>query len=91
MLGLARDDAEAYLAAMAARLRAAGHTVETVVVADHDPARAILREAHARGAEVVALSTNARSGLARLRLGSVADKLVRGGSCPTLVLRPREA
>ncbi len=85
-----REEAEAYLAGMAERVRAAGYAVEPVVVADHDPARAILREARTRGAELVALSTNARSGLARLRLGSVADKLVRAGSCPTLVLRPRE-
>jgi nucleotide-binding universal stress UspA family protein len=86
----AREEAEAYLAGVAERLRAAGHAVEAVVVADHDPARAILRAARERGAQVVALSTNGRGGLARLRLGSVADKLVRGGTCPTLVLRPRE-
>jgi len=91
VLGLARADAEAYVAAVAERVRRAGYEVDTVVVSDHDPARAILRESQTRGIDVVALSTNARSGLARLRLGSVADKLVRGGSCPTLVLRPRDA
>ena len=85
----AREEAESYLAGVAERLRAAGHTVETVVVADHDPTRTILRLSRERGAQVVAISTNGRGGLARLRLGSVADKLVRGGSCPTLVLRPR--
>ncbi|HEU4630483.1 MAG TPA: universal stress protein [Gemmatimonadaceae bacterium] len=84
-----RASAMAYLDRWAARLREGGHAVTTAVAVDHDPARAILREAAARHADLIALSTNARGGLARLRLGSVADKLVRGAHCPTLVARPR--
>ena len=87
----ARAEAEAYLARIAERLRGAGHRVETTTVADHDPARAILRAARTLDASLVAVSTHGRGGIARLRLGSVADKLVRGGSRPTLVLHPRDA
>ena len=38
---------------------------------------------------MVALATHGRGGVRRLVLGSVADKLVRGGERPVLVTRPR--
>jgi nucleotide-binding universal stress UspA family protein len=38
---------------------------------------------------MIALATHGRGGLRRLVLGSVADKLVRGGHLPVLVIRPR--
>jgi len=87
----ARAAAAACLERAAAPVRAAGYAVETVMVLDHDPARVILREAAARDAGMIAISTHARGGLARLRLGSVADKVVRAAGCPTLVARPRGA
>jgi nucleotide-binding universal stress UspA family protein len=57
----------------------------------HDPARAILAEAGARRADLIAVATHARSGVARFRLGSVADKVVRAAPCPVLVARPADA
>lgn len=85
----ARSEAEEYLERLAGRVRAAGHLVESHVVLGSDVARVILHESGTRGVDLIAISTNARGGLARLRLGSVADKLVRGAVCPTLVARPR--
>lgn len=38
---------------------------------------------------LVVMATHARSGLARMALGSVADHLVRRGRCPTLLVRAR--
>lgn len=38
---------------------------------------------------LVVMATHARTGLARVVLGSVADRLVRHGHCPALVLRAR--
>ena len=87
----ARREAHAYLEGVAARLRAAGRPAEPCIVLHHDPARAIIQESGARGVDLVAIGTHARAGLARLRLGSVADKVVRGAPCPTLVARPRGA
>lgn len=84
-----REAARDYLESVAARLRAAGRRPEPCVVLHHDPARAIIGEAAARGADLIALTTHARRGLARMRLGSVADKVVRAAHCPTLVTRPR--
>jgi nucleotide-binding universal stress UspA family protein len=84
-----REAAHRYLESIATRLRAAGRLVEPCIVLHHDPARAILRESAARGVDLVALATHGRGGLARVRLGSVADKVVRAAPCPTLVARPR--
>jgi nucleotide-binding universal stress UspA family protein len=36
----------------------------------------------------VAICTNARGGLERMLVGSVTDKIVRGATVPTLVVRP---
>ena len=87
----ARTAAATYLDGAASRIRDAGHPVETVVVIGHDAARTIMHEAGQRGIDLFAISTHARGGLARLRLGSVADKIIRGAECPTLVGRPRGA
>jgi nucleotide-binding universal stress UspA family protein len=52
-----------------------------------DPATEILRFAEARGASLLALATHGRTGLDRLRYGSVAEALVRKTSLPMLVVR----
>jgi nucleotide-binding universal stress UspA family protein len=85
----ARESAATYLEGTARRVREAGHPVETAVVLGHDIARTVMQEGTARGIDLFAISTHARGGLARLRLGSVADKIVRGAACPTLVARPK--
>ncbi|HEU4629560.1 MAG TPA: universal stress protein, partial [Gemmatimonadaceae bacterium] len=83
-----RADAAAYLAGVAARLRAAGFASEVVVALERDVADAILREAEARAVDLVAIGTRGRGGVARLLLGSVADRVVRGATRPTLVVPP---
>ena len=87
----ARAAAATYLEGAASRIRDAGYPVETVVLVGHDAARTIMHEAGQRRIDLFAISTHARGGLARLRLGSVADKIIRGAECPTLVGRPRGA
>jgi nucleotide-binding universal stress UspA family protein len=82
-----RHTAEAYLEAVAGRLRAGGAVVQTRVHFAEQPAHAILDEAAAVGADLIALETHGRGGLSRLLLGSVADKVVRGSSVPVLVCR----
>jgi nucleotide-binding universal stress UspA family protein len=88
--GRATDAARAYLNDVADRLRARGLRVQTHVAVEEDPGAAILREARARSADLIALATHGRGGLARLFRGSVADKVVRAGSTPVLVYRPKE-
>jgi nucleotide-binding universal stress UspA family protein len=81
-------DAEAYLERVAGRLRARSLRVRTRIALEDQPAVAILHEAVAPRIDAVALETHGRRGLARLFLGSVADKVIRGASVPVLVHRP---
>ena len=80
--------AKTYLERVAESLRARSLKVETRVLSHDQPAVAILEEAKARRADLLALATHGRSGLPRLLLGSVADKVVRGASIPVLLARP---
>jgi nucleotide-binding universal stress UspA family protein len=77
-----------YLEAVAASLRASGLTVRTHAVVHTQPARAILEYSREIAADLVALATHGRSGLRRLVMGSVADKVLRGGESATLLYRP---
>ncbi len=80
------DEARAYLAAVAGRFP--GPTPEAHVVADWPPAGAVLADADAHRADLIALATHGRGGLSRLLVGSVADKVARGASAPVLLYRP---
>ncbi|NTV63380.1 MAG: universal stress protein [Oscillochloris sp.] len=83
-----RDTAEVYLSRLANDLLPKGHPAHIAVVGAEHPARAILMAAEERGADLIALATRGRSGLTRAILGSVADKVLRGGTLPVLALRP---
>ena len=52
-------------------------------------AEAIINSAATDKRTLIALATHGRSGLDRWLLGSVAEKILRGGSNPTLVVRAR--
>ncbi len=83
-----RAEATQYLEQTARALLPAGVPVTARVVLSASPASAILEAARDWGADLVAISTHGRSGLARLVAGSVADKVYRGSEVPTLVVRP---
>lgn len=82
------ESAKEYLDGVVGRLEASGLRVRAKVEIAAVVAPAILDFARGEQADVVALATHGRSGLARLMLGSVADKLIRGGHTPILLLRP---
>jgi nucleotide-binding universal stress UspA family protein len=52
---------------------------------------AILAEAAEQKPDLLVLGTHGRSGFKRLLLGSVAERVIRRSSCPTLVVPPRAA
>ncbi len=83
-----RREAAGYLEGVAARLQARGLKVRTRIAAEEQPALAILREATPPAIDLVALQTHGRGGLARLVLGSVADKVIRGAGVPVFVQHP---
>jgi nucleotide-binding universal stress UspA family protein len=86
----ARAAAQTYLDSVAQRLQAAGATVHTRVLIAEQVAAAILEDASQHSIDVIAMSTHGRSGLVRLLIGSVADKVLRGAERAVLVYRPPE-
>lgn len=80
--------AEVYLEKVAEGMRAPGAKVETKVIRHGSAASAVLDYAQSHGNAVIALATHGRSGIRRLMLGSVADKVVRGATVPVLVYHP---
>jgi nucleotide-binding universal stress UspA family protein len=84
-----RTAAAQYLGRLAAQFRTRSPRVQTRVLVHEQPAIAIMEEITARQIDLAAIETHGRSGLPRLFLGSVADKILRGTSVPVLVHRPR--
>jgi nucleotide-binding universal stress UspA family protein len=63
----------------------------TLVLRHGDPARAILQYLYEHAAvRLVVMATHGRGGVARLMMGSVADKIVRLAPCPVLTIRPAD-
>lgn len=92
-----REAARSYLEEVAARMARtrglAGELPPRVslrVVEASSAAEGILEAARVHGVDLVALSTHGRSGLGRVVVGSVADKVIRGAAVPVLAVRPGE-
>ena len=86
-----QDEAEHYLGRISERLRGEGLRVRTRVLLNERPAPAVLHAARDANADLIALATHGRGGLARLMVGSTADKVLRAADCPVLLNRPRES
>jgi nucleotide-binding universal stress UspA family protein len=79
-----RDDGTAALE----RLAAALETVPVrTAIREGSPAREIVDFAVERGCDVVVMGTHGRSGVDRLLLGSVAERVVRSSPVPVLTVR----
>jgi len=88
--GLARIDAEEYLAPLAAELRNRGIKVTTQVRRGR-PAEEIVKAAHDANADLIAMTTHGRSGLGRLLFGSVAETVLRQSHLPVCLMRMTES
>jgi nucleotide-binding universal stress UspA family protein len=85
-LETAERDAQAYLDDVAARLAAQGIGAKTALAVG-SVAACIVEYAEANQVDLIAMSTHGRTGLARWALGSVADRVLRAGSTPLLLVR----
>jgi nucleotide-binding universal stress UspA family protein len=56
-------------------------------LAENDPASAILDVARETGCDLIVMGTHRRTGLSRLLMGSVAEKVVRRATCPVLTVK----
>jgi nucleotide-binding universal stress UspA family protein len=65
----------------------AGCDAKTAMIRHTNPAVGIVELAKELEADLLIIATHGRSGLARLLLGSVAERVVRLASCPVLTVR----
>lgn len=81
-----RAEAEAYLQRVSERLGDAGVLMEPVLL-EGTPSTAIIDYAHARGVDLLVLSSHGLSGLSQWNISSVARKLVTQADLSSLVVR----
>jgi nucleotide-binding universal stress UspA family protein len=77
---------DAYLWTVARRLESTAAEVQ-VNVRFGRPADRILAFVNEVDADLIAMSTHGRSGISRWVFGSVADRVLRGATCPVLLVR----
>lgn len=83
----ASESAQQYLDQVRRRLQETGLSSVSTLVMEGDAAKNIIEIAHESEHSLVALCSHGRSGMARLILGSVADRVVRQSRDPVLVIR----
>jgi nucleotide-binding universal stress UspA family protein len=86
VLDAAEEQAQAYLSGIASRLEE--HGLEGSIATCVGPvASCIVEYAEANQVDLIAMCTHGRTGLARWALGSVADRVLRAGGTPILLVR----
>jgi len=85
-----REQARQYLTGVASRLREAGQPAEWSI-RNGLPAQEIAAAAAEMDAGLIVMGTHGRSGLRRMILGSVAERVLNAAQRPLLLIRPSEA
>lgn len=83
-------EAEEYLAGACERVRASGVKEVDVVAWYGPPAESILEAVRSREVDLIVMTSRARSGVARLVLGSVATRVLREARVPLLLIGPAD-
>ena len=73
--------------ALRERLAKDGQEAVSTDVVIGDPGREIAALAERAGADLIVLTSHGRTGLKRLLIGSVAERVIRLAHCPVLALR----
>ncbi|MDD5038972.1 MAG: universal stress protein [Dehalococcoidales bacterium] len=83
-----KKSAIAYLNKIAATFKKDPHvTIKTLTKVGDDPADEILKASDEQKIDLIAISTHGRSGITRWAFGSVADRILRGGTTPVFMIR----
>ncbi|MDO8688376.1 MAG: universal stress protein, partial [Dehalococcoidales bacterium] len=75
--------------ALEKELKKKGIDVTHVVTSGYDAAENIIETAKKTDADLMVMSTHGRSGLGRFVFGSVAEKILRHGEIPLLLVNAR--
>jgi nucleotide-binding universal stress UspA family protein len=84
------DQAGEYLRSTAEALGTTHGLEVSYAVLDGSPAQALADHARAKRVGLIVMTTHGHTGLGRLWLGSVADRLLRWVKVPVLLLRPKD-
>lgn len=87
-LAAIEQEAEAYLAGVAARLRDEGFHVVTQLLHNAYPEEAIVDYAARYGIDLITIATHGWSGIRRWIFGSVTQKVIQAAPAPIMVIRP---
>lgn len=82
-----KEEAQAYLERVSKGLQHDKVSFVCKVAVNENPAEAIIEAEKEVNADLVAMSTHGRSGISRYTIGSVAEKVMRGGGVPVLMVR----
>lgn len=82
-----QETANAILAAAGQIANSAGLGVETVHVADSQPAEAIIESAKSRNCDLIVMGSHGRRGASRILIGSKTWEVVAQSHVPVLVVR----
>jgi nucleotide-binding universal stress UspA family protein len=83
-----RSSGQRGLERLVRRARQAGVRARAVLL-EGAPYQAIVRAAKSRRADLIVMGTHGRGGLAKLLLGSVAERVIAAASCPVMTVRSR--
>jgi nucleotide-binding universal stress UspA family protein len=89
-LGEVESEARTKLERIGHQKLKAGTRYELLIVTG-EPAIEILQAATRLGIDFIVMATHGRSGVRRLVLGSVAERVVREATCPVLTVKPKAA
>jgi nucleotide-binding universal stress UspA family protein len=84
----AREHAQKQLQTLVERAKRAGVRA-TALLLDGSPHEQILRAIRRTRADLLVIGTHGRTGLSKVLMGSVAERLVRLAACPVLTIRGR--
>ena len=81
-----REEAERAVSGAVERLAALGLQVDGQVV-EGRPDEAIIRAAEAAGADLIVMGSHGRTGLTKVLMGSVVERVIGDANCPVLVVK----
>ena len=82
---LRREQAASVLNRVANAAKEAGVSCETIQVENEQPHQGIIAAAEEKGCDLVVMSSHGRSGLSKLLVGSVTNKVLAHAKTPVLV------
>ncbi len=82
-----RQEAERAVNSKVERLREMALTVQGQVV-EGRPDEAIVKAAEAVGADLIVMGSHGRTGLTKILMGSVSERVIGQAACPVLVVKP---